>query len=54
MKRERAAGRPVFVVDYVKDADRKADARRRITEQGFIPYIGPRDLGRLWLDGRDF
>jgi cysteinyl-tRNA synthetase len=54
LKAVKVAGRPVFVVDYVNSAAKKADARRRIEEQGFIPYIGPRDLGRLWLPGRDF
>ena len=48
------AGKPVLVVDYVVDASAKADLKRRVQEQGFIPYIGPRDLGRLWLPGRDF
>ncbi len=50
----KAAGRPVFVVDYVKDSAKKADAKRRIEAQGFIPYIGPRDLAKLWLPGTDF
>ena len=54
LKAVKAAGRPVFVIDYVLSAEKKADARRRITEQGFIPYIGPRNLGRLWLPGKDF
>lgn len=54
LKAVRAAGRPVFVVDYLTGRDARADAKRRIIEQGFIPYIGPRDLGRLWLPGRDF
>lgn len=54
LKTVKAAGRPVFVVDYVQSAAKKADARRRIEQQGFIPYIGPRNLGKLWLPGRDF
>jgi cysteinyl-tRNA synthetase len=54
LKAAKAAGRPVFVIDYVLEPSKKADARKRIEEQGFIPYIGPRDLGRLWLSGRDF
>jgi hypothetical protein len=41
-------------VDYVLDAAKKADAKRRIEAQGFIPYIGPRNLGQLWMPGRDF
>jgi cysteinyl-tRNA synthetase len=50
----KTAGRAVFVVDYLKDAGRKADAKRRIEAEGFVPYIGPRDLGKLWLPGVDF
>lgn len=54
LKAVKDANRPVFVVDYLSDTAKKADAKRRIQEQGFIPYIGPRDLGQLWLPGRDF
>ena len=54
LKVVKSAGLPVLVVDYVLSAAKKADARKRIVEQGFIPYIGPRDLGRMWLPGRDF
>lgn len=54
LRRARAAGRPVFFVEYVKDARRIADARRRGTAEGFIPYFAPRDLARLWLPGADF
>ena len=54
LKVVKAAGKPVFVVDYLIDAAKKAEAKRRIEEQGFVPYIAPRDLGSLWLPGRDF
>lgn len=54
LKAAKAAGRPVLVVDYLTATEKKADARKRIEQQGFIPYIGPRDLGRLWLPGKDF
>ena len=54
LKAVKAAGRPVLVIDYVLSGSKKADVRKRIEEHGFIPYIGPRDLGRLWLPGRDF
>lgn len=50
----RRAGKPVFFVDYVKASAKIADARRRGTAEGFIPYFAPRDLGRLWLPGREF
>lgn len=54
LKAVKAAGRPVFVVDYLTAEPKKADAKRRIGEHGFVPYIGPRDLGKLWLPGKDF
>ncbi len=54
LKRVKDAGRPVFVVDYVLEQSKKADTRRRIEEQGFVPYFAPRDLGRLAIPGRDF
>ena len=54
LKIAKAAGRPVFVVDYLKDRTKIQDARKRIEAQGYIPYIGPRDLGKLWLPGINF
>lgn len=48
------AGRGVFVVDYVNDRTRNADAVSRIRAEGFVPYIGPRKLDRLWLPGVQF
>ncbi|MEQ1713789.1 MAG: MJ1477/TM1410 family putative glycoside hydrolase, partial [Hyphomicrobium sp.] len=54
LKLAKAAGRPVFVVDYVKDRTKIQDAKKRIEAQGYIAYIGPRDLGKLWLPGVDF
>lgn len=54
LRRAKAAGRPVFVVDYLRDRAKIADARRRIEAEGFVPYIGPRDLDSLWIRGRNF
>ena len=48
------AGRAVFIVDYVNDRTRNADAVSRIKAEGFVPYIGPRKLDRLWLPGIQF
>lgn len=50
----RRAGRPVFFVDYLRAPIKIADARRRGAAEGFIGYFGPRDLGTLWLPGRDY
>ncbi len=50
----KAAGRPVFVVDYLKSRGLISDAVKKIEAQGFVPYIGPRDLARLWMRGTDF
>jgi cysteinyl-tRNA synthetase, unknown class len=54
LKLAKKAGRAVFVVDYVTDSGRKADAIRRIEGEQFVPYIGPRDLAKLWLPGVEF
>ncbi|HRD74726.1 MAG TPA: endo alpha-1,4 polygalactosaminidase [Hyphomicrobiaceae bacterium] len=54
LRRIKAANRPVFVVDYLKDRTKIDDAKRRILDAGFVPYIAPRALDRLWLPGRDF
>jgi cysteinyl-tRNA synthetase len=54
LRRARAAGRPVFVVDYLRDRGKIDDARRRIEAEGFIPYFAPRDLDALWIRGRNF
>lgn len=54
LRRAKDAGRAVFVVDYVTDRQRNADAVRRIRDAGFVPYIGPRDLAKLWLPGAQF
>jgi len=50
----KAAGRAVFVVDYVTNKVRASEDTRRISAAGFVPYIGPRDLGALWLPGVNF
>ena len=50
----KTAGRAVFVVDYITDRARAADAAGRITAEGFIPYIGPRNLASMWLPGVNF
>ena len=54
LRMARSAGRAVFVVDYVTDRGRNSDALRRIQAEGFVPYIGPRNLAQLWLPGVNF
>lgn len=54
LRRARRAGRAVFVVDYVNDRAHNGDAVRRIAAEGFVPYIGPRNLASLWLPGVNF
>ena len=54
LRRAKAAGRAVFVVDYVNDRSHSADAMRRGRSEGFVPYIGPRNLAQLWLPGVQF
>ena len=50
----RAAGRPIFVVDYTKNRSATDISVRRIREQGYVPYIGPKELNVLWLPGKNF
>lgn len=45
----RDAGKPVFVLDYLKDPDKRAADKAKIEAQGFIPYFGPRPLNELWI-----
>ncbi|MEQ1653722.1 MAG: endo alpha-1,4 polygalactosaminidase [Hyphomicrobium sp.] len=47
----KAAGRPVFVLDYIHDPATRAADKAKIEAQGFIPYFGPRKLDQLWLPG---
>lgn len=49
----KAAGRPVFVLDYLNDPEQRRINRAKIQAQGFVPYIGPRPLDQLWLPGAD-
>ena len=49
-----SAGRPVFVLDYIKDPARRAADKAKIEQRGFIPYFGPRKLDQLWLPGANF
>ena len=50
----KAAGRPVFVLDYLSDPGRRAADKSKIEAQGFIPYFGPRKLNQLWLPGAGY
>ena len=50
----KAAGRAIFVVDYTKNRAASDLSVRRIREQGYVPYIGPKDLNVLWLPGKNF
>ncbi len=49
----KAAGRPVFILDYLNDPEQRRIDRAKIEAQGFVPYIGPRPLDQLWLPGAD-
>jgi cysteinyl-tRNA synthetase len=50
----RKAGRPVFVVDYPANRAAADLSVRRIREQGYVPYIGPKALDRLFFPGANF
>lgn len=44
-----AAGKPVFVLDYLADPAKRAADRTKIEAEQFLPYFGPRKLDRMWL-----
>lgn len=54
LNRAKAAGRAVLVVDYVTSQARASDEVRQIASNGFVPYVAPRNLGKLWLPGVNF
>lgn len=43
LKRARRAGIPVLVIEHLTEPGQAAEARRRIEELGFLPYIAPRE-----------
>ncbi len=54
LRQAKAAGRAVFVVDYVNDKSRSGEMVKRARAEGFIPYVGPRNLAQMWLPGEQF
>ena len=50
----RSAGRPIFVLDYIRDTALRAVDKAKIESRGFIPYFGPRKLDQMWLPGQHF
>lgn len=50
----KAAGRAIFVIDYTSNRAATETAIRRNRELGYVPYIGPKALNRLYLPGVDF
>jgi cysteinyl-tRNA synthetase, unknown class len=54
LTRATAAGRPIFVLDYLNDPAKRAADKAKIEQHGFIPYFGPRKLDQLWLPGANF
>jgi cysteinyl-tRNA synthetase, unknown class len=50
--RAQAAGKRIFVVEYVGDAEAQRRVIDRSKARGFLPYFGPRDLRSLTIDPR--
>ena len=50
----KAAGRGVFVIDYPSNRAKAELSVRKIQAQGFVPYVGPKELNQLWLPGKNF
>jgi len=47
LKRFAAEGKPVFVVEYLRNAEEVRAVQREIAAQGFIALVAPRDLDKL-------
>ena len=54
LKLAQKAGRGVFVIDYITTKATALEAKRKIEAQGFVPYVGPRNLGQMWYPGQHF
>jgi cysteinyl-tRNA synthetase len=44
-------GRPVFVVEYIRQPANLAFAEARLKQLGFVAYYGPRSLSRIGIGG---
>lgn len=44
LRRARQDGLPVLVVEYLRDAEKRAEVQRRLGEEGFLPLFARRDL----------
>jgi cysteinyl-tRNA synthetase, unknown class len=47
LQKFRRTGQPVFVLEYIAEGPQAAAAIARIEQLSFLPYLAPRDLGRL-------
>ncbi|HEX4893357.1 MAG TPA: endo alpha-1,4 polygalactosaminidase [Hyphomicrobiaceae bacterium] len=47
LKLARRAGLPVLVLEHLGNEQLASETRRKSTELGFVPYVGPRKLDRL-------
>lgn len=47
LDRLKADGRPVFVVEYLDDPAKRAEAQRRLAARGYIPQFANRDLRHI-------
>jgi cysteinyl-tRNA synthetase len=54
LNRAKSAGRRIFVIDYAGGRAQSDLALKRNRELGYVPYIGPKALDRLYLPGKDF
>ena len=50
LRQWRDAGKLVLTVDYTAKPEQIADAYRRSLENGFVPYVADRNLGRLRIN----
>ncbi len=50
LKRAQAAGKRIFVVEYVDNPAAQKSVMERCKARGYLPYFGPRDLRSLVID----
>lgn len=53
LRQGRRSGLPILVLEYLADPAKAAEARRRITAEGFLPHFAERTLNRLTMVGPD-
>jgi cysteinyl-tRNA synthetase len=51
IKLAKSDGKPVFVIEYIRQPQNIAAAEARLKELGYVAYFGPRSLSRIGIGG---